>query len=121
MKVIRIVAAYVDNMVVATLCSPLLMLYIKRPVFWTLGCFILGYTTLFLLKDIPFLSIGKKIVGLDIYQYGTDDKATIKQRICRNIILLIWPVELIALLLSSEGRRLSDRLCGTIIKRRLKA
>ena len=118
MKVQRLVAAYIDNMVVSILCAPLLLLRIRHPAPWTLFCLALVYLTLFVLKDVPAPSIGKRLLKLDIYKYGTSVKASIGQRICRNILLLVWPVELIALLLSPNERRLSDRLCGTGVKRR---
>lgn len=44
--------------------------------------------------------------------------ATALQRILRNITLFVWPVEVVVLLLSSDDRRLTDKMFGTVVKRK---
>ncbi len=74
------------------------------------------YIVLVLIKDIPILGIGKRIFSLEIYTEGTDDVATVGQRILRNITLPIWPIEVLVLLFSKSGKRLSDKLFKTEIR-----
>jgi len=117
MKILRLIAAYIDNLIIAFVCVPLFYIWMTQHTFLSMLLLVFVYIGLTLFKDIPPLSIGKKILGFDVYVVGSEERATIKQRICRNVTLLIWPIELIAMLLSTESRRLSDRFCGTIVKR----
>ena len=117
MKILRLIAAYIDNMVIAFICVPLFYFCIKNRSMLSILLLAATYIALTIFKDIPPLSIGKRLLGFDIYVLGSEERASTKQRVCRNVTLLIWPVEVIAMFISPEHRRLSDRFCGTIVKR----
>jgi|GEM_PF-1800012 len=63
---------------------------------------------LFVLKDVLPVSPGKAITGLRITENG--GKAPVWKRILRNVTILVWPAEAVAVLVS--GRRLCDRMLG---------
>ena len=116
MKITRLVAAYIDNFFVAMLSIPVMYLFYQHRSILTLILLISVYMFLLIIKDIPILHIGKRVFKYDVFDSRTGTVATVKQRILRNMTLLIWPVEVIVLLLSSDGRRLSDRLFKTEVR-----
>jgi len=118
MKFLRLLAAYIDNMCVAVLCFPLFFLVINHRSAWTFALLGVCYLTLFVLRDIPPLSVGKRLMRFKVCRVDTGEDATVLQRILRNLTLLLWPVEAILLLASRDSRRLADRLCGTVVKRK---
>jgi uncharacterized RDD family membrane protein YckC len=118
MKIERLVAAFIDNMCVAFCCSPLFLLALNIRSVWATALLGAGYVTLLLLKDISPLSIGKRLMKFEICSASTGESATVKQRILRNITLFVWPVEVVVLLLSSDDRRLTDKMFGTVVKRK---
>ena len=103
-------------MIISFAIIPLMFLYYTYRTIFTLVLFAISYIGLMVIKDIPVLSIGKKILGLEIYSSGTNNQATSKQRVLRNITWVIWPIELIVLIFSSDGRRLSDKWFKTEIR-----
>ena len=117
MKITRLVAAYIDNFFVTMLSVPVMyVFYLHRSIF-TFILLASVYMFLLIIKDIPILHIGKRVFQYDVFDARTGTIATVKQRILRNLTLLIWPVEVIVLLLSSDGRRISDRLLKTEVKK----
>lgn len=114
MKIKRLMAAIIDHFIVCiiVLVVPILtelgpsaaelLLYVMPP-----------YVALMIIKDIPPLCLGKRVLGLEIIDLETGKSATVKQRILRNITILIWPIEIIVMLASSNGRRLADNLLKT--------
>ena len=57
-------------------------------------------------------SIGKRIFGLKIVNKSDLIPATSKQCLIRNLTILIWPIEVITLLFSSN-ERIGDLIAGT--------
>lgn len=59
-------------------------------------------------------SIGKRIVKIRVAKVSSvDEKPSILALILRNALLMVWPIELISLLLSKDKRRLGETLTGT--------
>lgn len=118
MKFLRLLAAYIDNMCVAVCCLPLFLLVIDRRSAGRVALLGACYLTLFILRDALRLSLGKRLMRFEVCRADTGEGATVPQRILRNLTLLLWPVEAILLLASRDSRRLGDRLCGTVVKRK---
>ena len=57
-------------------------------------------------------SIGKRIFGLTIVNKSDSKPATNVQCLIRNLTILIWPIEVITLLFSSN-ERIGDLIAGT--------
>lgn len=75
---------------------------------------------IFLCKDaINGLSIGKLLMGIRTVK-TSGKPVDFFSALLRNLSLLIWPVEAIAIILNSKKRRLGDHLAGTKVKRDLK-
>lgn len=73
-----------------------------------------------ILKDAAFqgASPGKYIMGIAVRSHGTPDQVPSLARLAlRNLGLMIWPVEAIVLLCSSDKRRLGDRWADTSVYR----
>lgn len=116
MKILRLIAAYFDNMLLALACAPLFLWWMDHRSVSTSLVIVFVYVILSVLKDIPIFSFGKKLFRFDVYRVDNMERASVLQRILRNITLPIWPLELIVFLFSSDNRRLSDKLCRTIVK-----
>lgn len=74
-------------------------------------------TVLYFCKDvIGGQSIGRAIFAIAVRD-ADDPRSTPRAHrlIRRNLLLTIWPVELVALLLSPTRQRLGDRLAGTCV------
>ena len=117
MKITRLVAAYIDQFFASMLSIPVMYLFYLHRSILTLILLVSIYMFWLLIKDIPALHIGKRVFRYDIFDSRTGTAATVKQRVLRNITLLIWPVEVIVMLLSPDGRRISDRLLKTEVKK----
>lgn len=76
------------------------------------------YLSIFLCKDFykTGRSKGKEILKMKIVRCSDERQPTMNTLILRNIFLVIWPIEFIAILVNSE-RRLGDILLGTKIVR----
>jgi len=75
---------------------------------------VLGFALYFCKDCINGRSIAKRITGLQTLDYRTGQVATPLKCFIRNLSCIIWPVELIAVLVNPQ-RRLGDRLAGTIV------
>lgn len=65
-------------------------------------------------------SIGKKIFKIAVVNIRKDKKCNIFQSVVRNIFLgtiIVHTIEVFAILLSADGRRIGDRLARTIVIR----
>lgn len=69
-------------------------------------------SSLFAIKDLPYRegSLGKKICKLEVLHLN-NERLSSSIKILRNLFVLIWPVELILLLLFN--RRLGDAIFKT--------
>ena len=66
-------------------------------------------------RDVIFKgrSIGKHIFGLYVLDKNTNELASIKQRIIRNLFFFIYPVDGIILIASKES--IGDKAVNTIV------
>ena len=69
----------------------------------------------FMFRDVIFKgrSIGKRIFGLHIIDKNTNETATVKQRIIRNLFLFIYVVDGIFLLVTKES--IGDNVANTVV------
>ena len=70
---------------------------------------------LFVFRDVIFKgrSIGKRIFGLYILDKNTNEPASIKQRIIRNLFFFIYPVDGIILIANKES--IGDKTSNTVV------
>lgn len=70
---------------------------------------------MFILRDVIFKgkSIGKRAMGLCVYDKKTLQKATVKQRFLRNIFLCIYLIDFVVLLVA--GETIGDMVAGTVV------
>ena len=61
-------------------------------------------------------SLGKRIFELNIYDQRTRMPASVKQRIKRNIFIMIYPIDGIVLL--ATGTSIGDRVANTVVASR---
>lgn len=115
MKMKRLIACYVDLAAVTLINIPFFLLHIMLESHLTLALLAVCFISGFLLKDVLGINAGKRLFKIKIYQRGSDMEATKKQKILRNITLLIWPMEVIVLLASKDDKRLGDLLAHTMV------
>ena len=115
----RFLAFYIDNFLATMLISPVIIkMTIEGKT--TLNILLVGLGGIVMLgfhliKDALNLSLGKHLFKLVVYQYGSGQKATKKQLILRNVTLFFWPLEAIVAALSSDHRRLGDKIAKTMV------
>jgi uncharacterized RDD family membrane protein YckC len=77
--------------------------------------FLLLFFCLHLLKDsIQGRSLGKRLVGISVRSLDGMD-ASLKSLVLRNLFSVVWPVDLILLLVSEDQRKLGDRIAETAV------
>ncbi len=76
---------------------------------------VLLYPLLFVFRDVIFKgrSIGKRIFGLYVLDKNTNESASIKQRIIRNLFFFIYPVDGIIMIATKES--IGDKICNTVV------
>ena len=76
---------------------------------------VLLYPVLFVFRDVIFKgrSIGKRIFGLYVLNKTTNEPASIKQRIVRNLFFFIYPVDGIILIATKES--IGDKVVNTVV------
>ena len=82
----------------------------------------MGLTGLFvfLCKDsFKGLSFGKLLMGIRVVK-TSGGTIRFPTALLRNLSLLVWPIEALAIVINSKKRRLGDYLAGTKVKRDLK-
>lgn len=69
----------------------------------------------FVFRDVIFKgrSIGKRIFGLHILNKTTNEPASIKQRIIRNLFFFVYPVDGIILIATKES--IGDKVVNTVV------
>ncbi len=77
---------------------------------WYLGLF--GFSLFFSKDSIQGRSLAKRLFKLQVVRMGTSKPAGPIRCVIRNITSVVWPLELIAVLLN-PGRRLGDYLADT--------
>ena len=117
MKIKRLLATYIDYAIVCIIVLPVpILLAHGKNALELLPYLAPPCLAGMLIKDIPPLCLGKRIFRLEIIDSETGNSATVKQRILRNITILIWPIEIIAMLASPNGCRLADKLLKTSVR-----
>lgn len=73
------------------------------------------YPITFVLRDVIFKgrSIGKRLFGLYVLDKNTNEQASVKQRIIRNLFFFIYHVDGIVLLATKES--IGDKIVNTIV------
>ncbi|MGE5397009.1 MAG: RDD family protein [Chitinophagales bacterium] len=70
---------------------------------------------LFFLKDsVQGASIGKRLMGIVIRKYSQPDKVpNLFILLIRNLLICLWPIELVFFIVDHEHRRILDRILDT--------
>lgn len=114
-KMLRLIGAYMDLAIVSFASVPLYIFSGEstKDIFFVVMVIIalLGMVC----KDALKISVGRFVFKYEINSWKTGEKATVLQKIVRNITLVVWPVEVIVLLASKNGRRLGDMMAGTVV------
>ena len=93
----------------------------KQPSFQNIGYILIFmllvflYPVTFVFRDVIFKSrsIGKRIFGLYVLDKNTNEPASIKQRIIRNLFFFIYPIDGIILIATKES--IGDKAVNTIV------
>lgn len=95
--------------------------YFIRPSFQNIGLILIFillvflHPVIFVFRDIIFkgCSIGKRIFRLHIIDKNTGEPASAKQKIIRNLIFFIYPIDGIILLATKES--IGDKAVNTVV------
>ena len=120
----RIIAWIIDWNLSGLPCllyTTILMDVFKRPSFQNIGYILIFmllvflYPVTFVFRDVIFKSrsIGKRIFGLYVLDKNTNEPASIKQRIIRNLFFFIYLVDGIILIATKES--IGDKAVNTIV------
>ncbi len=73
------------------------------------------YPITFVFRDVIFhdRSVGKRIFGLYVIDKNTYQPASVKQRIIRNLLFFIYPVDGIVLIATKES--IGDKIVNTVV------
>jgi len=73
------------------------------------------YPVTFVLRDVIFKgrSVGKRIFGLHIVNKITNEKASVKQRVIRNLFFFAYAIDGIILIATNES--IGDRIANTVV------
>ena len=123
----RIIAWIIDWILSGLPCliyTTILMVVFKRPSIQSMGYILIFiilvflYPVTFVFRDVIFKgrSIGKRIFGLYVLDKNTNEPASIKQRIIRNLFFFIYPIDGIILLATKES--IGDKAVNTIVVKR---
>ncbi len=76
------------------------------------------YPVSFVLRDVIFngRSVGKRIFGLYVLDKNTNEIASVKQRIVRNLFFFVYSIDVIVLLVTKAS--IGDRIVNTIVVRK---
>lgn len=93
----------------------------KQPSFQNIGYILIFmllvflYPVTFVFRDVIFKgrSIGKRVLGLYVFDKNTNESATIKQRIIRNLFFFIYPIDGIILIATKES--IGDKFVNTVV------
>ena len=93
----------------------------KRPSFENIGYILIFillvflYIITFVFRDVIFMgrSVGKRIFRLFVLDKNTNEKASVSQRIIRNLFFFIYPVDGIVLIITKES--IGDKIANTIV------
>ncbi len=120
----RIVAWIIDWNLSGLPCmiyTTIFMEVFKRPSFENIGYILIFillvflYIIAFVFRDVIFMgrSVGKRIFRLFVWDKNTNEKASVSQRIIRNLFFFIYPVDGIVLIITKES--IGDKIANTIV------
>ena len=123
-RIRRIIAWIIDWNLSGLPCllyTTIFMDVFKRPSFQNIGYILIFmllvflYPVTFVFRDVIFKgrSIGKRIFGLYVLDKNTNEPASIKQRIIRNLFFFIYPVDGIILIVTKES--IGDKAVNTTV------
>lgn len=120
-RIRRVVASYIDYLIVIGLSTlPLLVFlfiedFVFEKVFSFFPVFMLVGSTLYLCKDcFKGVSPGRWLMCIAVRDRNdTDIIPNKKMLIIRNLTMLFWPIEFIVLLFSKNKQRLGDKISQT--------
>jgi uncharacterized RDD family membrane protein YckC len=123
-RIRRIIAWIIDWNLSGLPCllyTTIFMDVFKRPSFQNIGYILILmllvflYPVTFVFRDVIFKgrSIGKRIFGLYVLDKNTNEPASIKQRIIRNLFFFIYPVDGIVFIVTKES--LGDKAVNTTV------
>ncbi len=120
----RIIAWIIDWNLSGLPCmiyTTIFMEVFKRPSFENIGYILIFillvflYIITFVFRDVIFMgrSVGKRIFRLFVLDKNTNEKASVSQRIIRNLFFFIYPVDGIVLIITKES--IGDKIANTIV------
>ena len=123
-RIRRIIAWIIDWYLSGLPCFLYMTIFMdvfQRPSFQNIGYILIFmllaflYPVTFVFRDVIFKgrSIGKRIFGLYILDKNTNEPASIKQRIIRNLFFFIYAVDGIILIVTKES--IGDKAVNTTV------
>ena len=113
--IFRGAAFLMDIMIYSAILQVIVWIFYKIPVFGTKPV-IIGIAFIFMFfRDVFGKSIGKYLLGLNIIDSRSTNKAKVYQRLLKNITLPLWFVEAPIVIFSKKHRRIGDLLAKTEI------
>ena len=84
--------------------------------YFVLVVFGFGSLLYFLKDSFSGKSFGKWVLGVEVRDYTDPNKIpSVGRLLLRNLLLLVWPVELIAVIIDENKRRIGDKLAKTTV------
>lgn len=123
-RLTRLFAFLIDHLsLTLVIVLPLLLLLTNddtpdnTDIFFLFPVFIIVSMLFYFCKDfIKGASLGKWLLGLTVReQKNLDSTPSLMNLFLRNLTIVIWPVELIVLLVDKNKRRLGDKLGKTVV------
>jgi len=117
MKVKRLVAAYIDLIVVTAISMLMILIYSKFDlfkVFYYFNEYLIIAVILYICKDLIFKnkSIGKRAVGIQVLKEDGSIPSSL-ELILRNVLAFVWPIEVILIII--QNKKIEDMIFKTII------
>lgn len=120
MNLYRFFSFFVDIILCGMLSLPFVMFFGGAGI-TSAKQFILTWIPFFIqfliFKDIFGRSFGKLLFGFGIVEEGTDLRAPFFRRILRNLPLIVFPLECVAVLISDSNTRIADKIFGLRVVR----
>ena len=113
--IFRGAAFLMDIMIYSAIMQVIVWIFYKIPVFGTKPVMLGIAFILMFFRDVFVKSIGKYLLGLNIIDSRSKNKAKVYQRLLKNITLPLWFVEAPIVIFSKKHRRIGDLLAKTEI------
>lgn len=110
----RLTTLFIDYLIIGIV--GFIMLYLSRlpmPVYMHAALRALPFVCLFTRDSFTGRSFGRRILNISLIDNSSSEAISPTKALVRNLFLLIWPIELILLLVT--GERIGDRVTNSSV------